>query len=76
MDDVWGDDGDEHNAGKAERYDVERDSHKLKEEHIAVGYREAVDEAKETTLQEGFNVGYADAILLGFQLGKLQGLLR
>ncbi|KAJ3338403.1 hypothetical protein HDU93_009568 [Gonapodya sp. JEL0774] len=85
MTDVWADDDDPadshhpdttHAHGPIERYALGRDWEKLREQHVAAGYRDAIEVGKEHTLQAGFNVGYEEAIRVAFEIGKMQGVIK
>lgn len=38
------------------------------------GYREGIEEGKQSVFQEGFDIGYEDALKTAFLLGKYKGL--
>ncbi|XP_046751199.1 uncharacterized protein LOC124414252 [Diprion similis] len=41
---------------------------------VKAGYREGVEEGKQSVFQEGFDIGYKDAFETAFVLGKFKGL--
>lgn len=41
-----------------------------------LGYRNGVEAGKNSSVQEGFNVGYAEAAVAGFNWGVVRGATR
>ncbi|KAJ1550585.1 hypothetical protein HK096_006109, partial [Nowakowskiella sp. JEL0078] len=53
---------------------AERNWNKLQDTHSVVGFKEGVSEAKELSLQKGFNQGFNEGALVGIEIGRLIGI--
>lgn len=70
LDDVWGSDS------ESQQNQISYDTRKLRENHNKRGFLDGVTHAKETNLQKGFDEGFPTGASLGFEVGKLVGLLQ
>lgn len=75
LDDVWGSDSDDEILNN-ENAGYSRDLQKLREQHNKRGYLDGIVSSKETNLQDGFNVGFPTGASIGFEVGKLIGILQ
>jgi len=55
--------------------DMSLDTRRLQAQHNTIGYREGITAGKSTTIQEGFDRGYALGANLGIKAGQVVGLL-
>ncbi|KAG0659341.1 Essential protein Yae1, N terminal [Maudiozyma exigua] len=74
LDDVWGSDSDDEILNN-ENAGYSRDLQKLREQHNKRGYLDGIVSSKETNLQDGFNAGFPTGASIGFEVGKLIGIL-
>ncbi|KAF3336011.1 putative tRNA 2'-phosphotransferase isoform X2 [Carex littledalei] len=69
--DIWGDDSDENsNSGSSLR----REWISRHNRFHTMGYREGITEGKEASAQEGFNVGFRQAVRVGKKWGLVRGI--
>lgn len=75
LDDVWGSDSDVELPHENE-VKYSRDLQKLREQHNKRGYLDGIVSSKETNLQQGFNAGFPTGADIGFEVGKMIGILQ
>ena len=71
-DDFWGGSSDEEAAGKEH---LEREWRAREANFHSSGYLEGLEAGKRETVQRGFNEGFADGSLQGFEWGAARGAL-
>ncbi|KAI9104605.1 hypothetical protein DFS34DRAFT_645307 [Phlyctochytrium arcticum] len=74
MDDIWADDETVSDT-TYDRQMSERGWNRLHDTHGVSGYKDGISEAKESSLQKGFDIGYGDAAQIGFYMGRLRGIV-
>ncbi|SMN19354.1 similar to Saccharomyces cerevisiae YJR067C YAE1 Protein of unknown function, essential for growth under standard (aerobic) conditions but not under anaerobic conditions [Maudiozyma saulgeensis] len=75
LDDVWGSDSDSEMISN-ENAGYSRDLQKLREQHNKRGYLDGIVSSKEVNLQQGFNDGFPTGAAIGFEVGRLMGVLQ
>ena len=75
LDDVWGSDSDVELPHENE-VKYSRDLQKLREQHNKRGYLDGIVSSKEANLQQGFNDGFPTGANIGFEVGKIIGILQ
>ncbi|KAI3511023.1 hypothetical protein L1887_18164 [Cichorium endivia] len=73
----WCEDGSSFN-GSDEKLDpssdLNREWQKRKNQFHAIGYRDGLIEGKEASAQEGFNIGFKESVIHGFNWGLIRGV--
>lgn len=54
--------------------DKERDLHRIRNQFHASGYRDGIIAGKEASSQQGFNVGFKESVIVGFNWGLVRGV--
>ncbi|KAG0563346.1 hypothetical protein KC19_8G023200 [Ceratodon purpureus] len=72
-DDVWGSDS-EVEGGRHASSELDHEWQARQNQFHTLGYRDGVEAGKNSSVQEGFNVGYAEATVAGFNWGVARGL--
>ncbi|KAK9282731.1 hypothetical protein L1049_010951 [Liquidambar formosana] len=76
-DDLWHDDGSLWDGSSEEldkSSDLDREWQRRRNQFHTIGYRDGVIAGKEASAQEGFNVGFKESVLLGYNLGLVRGV--
>ncbi|KAK9058053.1 hypothetical protein SSX86_022893 [Deinandra increscens subsp. villosa] len=55
-------------------FDLDREWQRRKNQFHAVGYRDGIISGKEASAQVGFNVGFKESVLVGFNFGLVRGV--
>lgn len=76
QDDLWYDDGsDEESVDKTSKTsDMDREWQKRRNQFHTIGYRDGLIAGKEASAQEGFNVGFKDSVVTGYNWGRARGV--
>jgi hypothetical protein len=72
-DDVWGSDS-EGEHGRHVSSELDQEWQARQSQFHTLGYRDGVEAGKNSSVQEGFNLGYAEAAVAGFNWGVARGL--
>ncbi|KAG0627820.1 hypothetical protein M758_2G230400 [Ceratodon purpureus] len=72
-DDVWGSDS-EVEGGRHVSSELEHEWQARQNQFHTLGYRDGVEAGKNSSVQEGFNLGYAEATVAGFNWGVARGV--
>ncbi|KAG6547310.1 hypothetical protein Mapa_011247 [Marchantia paleacea] len=75
-DDLWGTDDDDAGAvGRSSQTDadLEREWEARRNQFHTLGYRDGISAGKESKVQEGFNVGFKEAVVAGYNWGLARG---
>ncbi|CAI0560270.1 unnamed protein product [Linum tenue] len=54
--------------------DLDREWQKRRDEFHAIGYRDGLIAGKETIAQEGFNIGFKQSVIAGYNWGTVRGV--
>ncbi|KAG6406230.1 hypothetical protein SASPL_133829 [Salvia splendens] len=75
-DDLWYDDDScEDSVEKSSKaLDMDREWNRRHDQFHTLGYRDGLIAGKETALQEGFNIGFKDSVLTGYNWGLVRGI--
>ncbi|XP_042006996.1 uncharacterized protein LOC121755701 isoform X2 [Salvia splendens] len=75
-DDLWYDDDScEDSVEKSSKaLDMDREWNRRHDQFHTLGYRDGLIAGKETALQEGFNIGFKDSVLTGYNWGRVRGI--
>ncbi|PNG99655.1 hypothetical protein TSOC_014560 [Tetrabaena socialis] len=75
-DDVWAGSSDDDGDGQLDRREMDREAAARHQKFYNAGYRDAIEEGKERTMQAGFNEGFREGAAAGFEWGLLRGAAR
>ncbi|CAK9175094.1 unnamed protein product [Ilex paraguariensis] len=76
-DDLWLEDGSSWNGSIKEldhTSDLDREWHRRRYQFHTIGYRDGLMAGKETSAQEGFNIGFRESVSVGFNWGLVRGI--
>ncbi|KAJ0957144.1 putative essential protein Yae1 [Helianthus annuus] len=54
--------------------DLDREWQRRKNQFYAIGYRDGLIAGKEASAQQGFNIGFQESVLVGFNFGLVRGV--
>lgn len=77
--DVWSDGGDlcHDSTDKLDkRSEMDREWQMRHDQFHTIGYRDGLMAGKDTSAQEGFNVGFRDSVYVGYNWGRIRGITR
>lgn len=64
---------DDSNSGLGKISDLDREWHRRHNQFHTIGYRDGLTAGKEASAQEGFNVGFKQSMLVGYNWGLVRG---
>ncbi|OIT07118.1 PREDICTED: uncharacterized protein LOC109226358 [Nicotiana attenuata] len=76
-DDVWNDDGDlcHDSTDKLDKTsEMDREWQRRHDQFHTIGYRDGLMAGKETSAQEGFNIGFRHSVYVGYNWGLVRGI--
>ncbi|XP_076939514.1 uncharacterized protein LOC143608344 [Bidens hawaiensis] len=76
-DEDWCEDGSTLNVsdGKFDQsFDLDREWQRRKNQFHAIGYRDGLIAGKEASAQQGFNIGFKESVLVGYNWGLVRGV--